>query len=101
MEVDLGYQPAMPPDVLYHGTAIHNLDSIFEKGLLKGKRHHVHMSTNKETMLRVGMWHGKPVLLTIDAAQMHKDGYKFFVTGNDVWLTNHVPAKYITITSEE
>jgi putative RNA 2'-phosphotransferase len=98
VEVDLGYQPAAPPNVLYHGTAIQNLGPIFEKGLLKGKRHHVHLSTNKETMIRVGMRHGKPVLLTIDSAQMHADGYEFFVTGNDVWLTDHVPPKYLAET---
>jgi putative RNA 2'-phosphotransferase len=98
VEVDLGYQPATPPTVLYHGTATHHLESILEQGLLKGKRHHLHMSTNKETMIRVGMRHGKPVLLTIDAVKMHADGFQFFLTGNDVWLTEHVPPKYLQIT---
>jgi putative RNA 2'-phosphotransferase len=95
VEVDLGYEPATPPDVLYHGTAARNLESIFEQGLLKGSRHHVHMSTNKETMLQVAQRHGKPVLLAIDAAQMFADSHEFFVTGNQVWLTEHVPPKYI------
>jgi putative RNA 2'-phosphotransferase len=93
--VELGYEPATPPDVLYHGTATKNLDSIFQHGLLKGRRHHVHMSTNKETMLQVGMRHGKPVLLAIDAKRMFEDGREFFVTGNHVWLTEHVPPQYL------
>lgn len=97
-EVDLGYEPATPPEVLYHGTATRNLDSIFQKGLVKANRHHVHMSTNKETMLQVGMRHGKAVLLSIDAKQMAIDGYEFFVTGNDVWLTDHVPPEYLAHT---
>jgi putative RNA 2'-phosphotransferase len=101
LDVDLGYQAANPPSVLYHGTAIDNLDSIFEKGLLKGKRHHVHLSTNKETMIRVGMRHGKPVLLTIDSSQMHVDGCQFFVTGNDVWLTEYVAPRYLTLATEQ
>ena len=96
VEVDLGYQPATPPDVLYHGTADKNLESIFCMGLVKGARHHVHMSTNRETMLRVAMRHGKPVLLIIDAKQMFADGHEFFVTGNHVWLTEHVPPEYLT-----
>lgn len=94
-EVDLGYQPATPPDVLYHGTATKNLESIQQKGLIKGRRHHVHMSTNKETMLDVARRHGKPVLLAIDAKQMLADGHEFFVTGNKVWLTDHVPPEYV------
>jgi putative RNA 2'-phosphotransferase len=96
-EVDLGYEPATPPDVLFHGTATRNLDSILEQGLMKARRHHVHMSTNKETMIAVAKRHGKPVLLSIDAKGMLAGGYEFFVTGNDVWLTDHVPPAYVSI----
>ncbi|HEX2474926.1 MAG TPA: RNA 2'-phosphotransferase [Lacipirellulaceae bacterium] len=99
-KVDLKYQPATPPDVLYHGTATKNLDSIFQNGLIKGRRHHVHMSTNRETMVQVAMRHGKPVVLAIDAKQMSVDGHEFFVTGNHVWLTEHVPQKYIEIAPQ-
>jgi putative RNA 2'-phosphotransferase len=95
-EVELGYEPATPPDVLYHGTATRHLDSILQHGLVKGRRHHVHMSTNKETMIQVGMRHGKPVLLSIDAKRMLADGHTFYVTGNHVWLTDHVPPEYLT-----
>ncbi len=98
VEIDLGYEPAVPPDVLYHGTATRNLESIFDSGINKGNRHHVHMSTNKQTMLAVGMRHGKPALLAIDAKRMHEQGYTFYVTGNNVWLTEHVPAEFIEQT---
>jgi putative RNA 2'-phosphotransferase len=94
-EIYLGYEPATPPDILYHGTATKNLESIFQKGLIKVRRHHVHMSNNRETMIQVAMRHGKPVLLAIDAKQMLADGHEFFVTGNNVWLTDHVPPEYI------
>ncbi|MEM8681119.1 MAG: RNA 2'-phosphotransferase [Planctomycetota bacterium] len=93
--VDLGYQAAVPPETLFHGTATKNLESIRQQGLIKGQRHHVHLSTNKETMLDVARRHGRPVLLTVRAGQMQADGYDFFVTGNHVWLTDHVPPGYI------
>jgi putative RNA 2'-phosphotransferase len=96
-EVELGYEPTQPPEVLYHGTATRFLDSILAQGLVKGERHHVHLSTNKETMVQVGMRHGKPVLLAVDAARMQRDGHEFFVTGNNVWLTDHVPPTYLTV----
>lgn len=95
VEVDLGYEPAQPPDVLYHGTAAHFLESIWRQGLVKGRRHHVHMSTDQQTMRAVAMRKGKPVLLAIDARRMFADGHEFFVTGNRVWLTDHVPAEYL------
>src|SRR3954468_573103 len=44
VEVELGYAPATPPPLLYHGTVDRFLDSIREKGLIKGDRHHVHLS---------------------------------------------------------
>lgn len=97
VEVELGYQPATPPDVLYHGTARHNLDSIFQAGLNKGRRHHVHMSTNRQTMIQVGMRHGQPVVLAVAAARMFAEGHEFFVTGNNVWLTDHVPPQYLSL----
>jgi putative RNA 2'-phosphotransferase len=93
--VDLGYASADPPAVLYHGTATRNLPAIFEQGLLKGRRHHVHLSTDRQTMLAVAMRHGKPALLAIDARRMHVDGHRFHRTGNDVWLTEHVPPEYL------
>ncbi len=95
--VELGYTPTTPPDVLFHGTATRFLDSILQQGLLKGRRSHVHLSTNQETMLQVGMRHGKPVLLAVDAAGMQHDGHVFLVTGNHVWLTDHVPPQYLTV----
>ena len=99
--IDLGYERAVPPEVLYHGTATRSLDSIKAEGLVKGRRHHVHLSTNQQTMLQVAMRHGKPVLLAIDAARMHADGHEFFVTGNQVWLTDHVPPQYLTIAQHD
>ncbi len=95
--VDLGYEPATPPESLLHGTAERFLDSIFAKGLVKGKRHHVHMGTDRALMVSVGGRHGKPVVLEVAAGRMHADGHAFFVTGNGVWLTEHVPAKYLTL----
>ncbi|MEW4564499.1 RNA 2'-phosphotransferase [Bremerella sp. JC770] len=94
-QVDLQYEAATPPDLLFHGTATRFLESIFEKGLIKGERHHVHLSTDRETMIAVGSRHGKPVVLEVDAKQMVSDGSKFFVTGNQVWLTDHVPPRYL------
>ena len=33
--------------------------------------------------------------LTVKARQMHGDGYKFYLSANGVWLTDHVPPQYI------
>jgi putative RNA 2'-phosphotransferase len=95
IEVDLQFDEITPPDQLYHGTAQQNIDSIKQQGLLKGNRHHVHLSSDSETAKKVGMRYGKPVILIVDAKQMNLDGYKFFRSENGVWLTEYVKPGYI------
>lgn len=96
IDVQLGYQAQVPPAKLYHGTASRFVGSIESSGLIKGKRHHVHLTTNINTARAVGSRYGKPVLVSIDAGAMHKDGFAFFVSDNGVWLTESVPPKYLT-----
>jgi putative RNA 2'-phosphotransferase len=95
VKVELEYQPTIPPPILYHGTAIRYLNSIFEQGLVKGNRHHVHLSADKKTALVVGQRQGKAVILIVRSEKMHDDGSQFFISANGVWLTDHVPAKYL------
>jgi putative RNA 2'-phosphotransferase len=95
VEVELALEAKEPPSILYHGTAERSLDSIMKTGLDRRERHHVHLSENKDTAIDVGRRYGKPVLLVIDSNEMYKDGYQFYVTANNVWLTDHVPVKYL------
>lgn len=93
--INLGYEPAEPPEMLYHGTAVQSLPSIRREGLLKGKRHHVHLSADEVTATAVGQRHGKPVVLTVKAGEMARAGFLFFLSANGVWLTETVPYLYI------
>jgi len=93
--VDVELKEVQPPSILYHGTATKFLSSIYDKGLIKGKRNHVHLSATEEVAINVGQRHGTPFVLYIDAEEMYKDGYKFYISENGVWLTDNVPSKYI------
>lgn len=96
IKVDLGLTATEPPELLFHGTATRFLESIKERGLLPQNRQYVHLSTDKETAFEVGQRHGKPVVLTISALQLHEQGHQFFQARNGVWLTEMVPAKTIS-----
>ncbi|MBD2495015.1 RNA 2'-phosphotransferase [Nostoc sp. FACHB-280] len=63
VEVDLQLLPAVPPDVLYHGTGHKAVESILQTGLNKMSRHHVHLSQDITTATTVGARHGKPVVV--------------------------------------
>lgn len=95
INIDLALKPEQPPEFLYHGTAQTNIDSILEKGIEKRNRQHVHLSQDKETATKVGMRHGKPVILTIRTGKMAEDGILFYLSENKVWLTDFIDAKYI------
>ncbi|MGI0490190.1 RNA 2'-phosphotransferase [Alkalinema pantanalense CENA528] len=95
VEIDLRLEPQVPPDILYHGTGARSVEAILQSGLLKMTRHHVHLSYEITPAKKVGMRHGKPVVLVVDAAAMHQAGFTFYRSENGVWLTDHVPAQYI------
>lgn len=95
IEIELGYEPVAPPEILYHGTADRNLAMIKLEGLRKQRRHHVHLSAEKETALKVGRRFGHPAVLEIRSGEMHRAGYKFYLASNGVWLTDHVPPGFI------
>jgi putative RNA 2'-phosphotransferase len=99
--VALGLEPQQPPDLLYHGTATRFLASIRAQGLLRRSRQHVHLSATPETAMSVGQRHGRPAVLTVAAGQMHQDGLIFYRAANGVWLTEHVPACYLTFPTME
>lgn len=95
VEIDLELEKKSPPEFLYHGTAAKSMGAIEREGLAKGLRHHVHLSSDKETAKKVGARHGKPVVLEVAAGMMEQHGHVFYLSENGVWLTDHVPPDYL------
>ena len=95
--VQLGYPPAVPPRVLYHGTHPGALPAILASGLLPMGRRHVHLSADLPTALRVGARRGAPVVLAVDAAALHAAGHTFHEADNGVWLTDAVPPQRLEL----
>lgn len=99
INVDLNLTPQAPPNKLYHGTSKESYEIIKNMGIQKMKRQHVHLSASIETAIKVGIRHCRadvfPAVCIIDAETMHKDGFKFYLSENKVWLTDNVPSKYL------
>ncbi|MCH9671032.1 MAG: RNA 2'-phosphotransferase [Gammaproteobacteria bacterium] len=95
VKVDLGLLSITPPDLLFHGTVERFVSAIRAQGLLAQKRHHVHLSPNREIATSVGKRRGEPIVLEVCAGAMHAAGYEFYRSANGVWLTERVPPEYI------
>jgi len=95
ISVELNLAETEPLEYLYHGTVAKFMESIQKEGLKKMSRQHVHLSKDKETAIKVGSRRGTPQILTVRSGAMHRDGFKFYLSDNNVWLTDEVPAKYI------
>ena len=98
ISVDLGLDPVRPPDVLFHGTATRFLDAILDQGVLPKNRQYVHLSADRETALKVGQRHGKPVVLEVRAEAMFEGGQMFYQAKNGVWLTGPVQPEFLEKT---
>ena len=100
VHVDVELKEQEPPEFLYHGTATKFHDSIMSEGLKPMSRLYVHLSRGIDTALKVGKRHGNPIILKICSGDMYRDGYKFYLSENSVWLTKNVYAKYIEVMND-
>ncbi len=95
IKIEHEFKSIIPPEILYHGTGEKSIESILNIGIEKRNRHHVHLSADKVTAMKVGQRHGKPVVLEILAMKMTKNGHEFYMSENNVWLTDFVPKEFI------
>ena len=79
------------------GTPRENVASILREGLRSRSRHHVHLSMDVPTAVRVGRRRSSDVaVLTVAAATMAAEGHVFHRSENGVWLTAAVPPGYLS-----
>lgn len=94
VRVDVELREVEPPKYLYHGTATRFFPAIQREGIRKMSRQYVHLSGDFATAMAVGKRHGIPMVITIDAEAMARDGVTFYRSENGVWLCEHVEPKY-------
>ena len=93
--VNIEFEEVEPPSILYHGTATKFINNIRQQGIKSMSRLYVHLSKDIEIATNVGKRHGQCVILVIDSERMFKDGVRFYLSENNVWLTNYVDYKYV------
>ncbi len=101
VNVDVELEEKIPPETLYHGTAQRFADAIRAEGLKPMSRLYVHLSKDVETAVKVGSRHGKPYVFKVNAGEMSRQGYKFLLSENGVWLTKYVLPKFLEELNEK
>lgn len=92
---EIEYEPAEPPDILYHGTTQQALVAIRQEGLTSQKRQYVHLSTNTDRATNVAGRHGKAIILNIRAKEAHDAGLVFYHPEPQHYLVKAVPPEFI------
>lgn len=95
IQVNVKLKEAQPPEILYHGTGEKYVEAILQEGLISKSRLYVHLSKDMETAVNVGSRHGKPHIFKVRTGEMFRQGYKFWISENGVWLTKAVPTEYL------
>lgn len=91
-------EEAIPPKVLYHGTAHNFLSKIEKNGLSPMSRQYVHLSEDIETANLVGKRKDKnPIILVINTENALSKGVKFYLGNEKVWLADSIPSVSIDV----
>jgi putative RNA 2'-phosphotransferase len=90
------YEPAEPPEVLFHGTSPGALPSIRREGLRGMGRQYVHLSTDEPRALEVARRRtGEPILLCIRAKEAFRAGVVFHCPDGRHFLVRALPPEFI------
>ncbi|HCI2563749.1 TPA: RNA 2'-phosphotransferase [Clostridioides difficile] len=95
INVNVELRELEPPKCLYHGTATRFLENIKKEGIIRQSRLYVHLSNDIDTAVKVGKRHGVPVVLKINTGKMYENGYKFYLSENNIWLCKYIPFEYV------
>ena len=95
VNVDVELKECEPPEQLFHGTGEKFAAAIRKEGLKPKSRLYVHLSKDKETAENVGARHGKLHIFFVHSGKMYRQGYKFYLSENGVWLTKRVPPEFL------
>ncbi len=97
----LAKEQATPPEILYHGTNQNALSAIRATGLQPMKRQYVHLSMDETTaQLVAGRKAGRTIILKVQAGQAHRQGLKFYLGNEMVWLADSIPPEFLIEADE-
>jgi len=97
IDIRLDDLPLAEIDDFYYPVTEEEIDIILEGGLNPIDRKNVHLSGSMEKAIEAGKVRTEiPLILRIDGKNAREDGVKIYHAGKDVYITEHIDAKYIS-----
>jgi putative RNA 2'-phosphotransferase len=101
IDIDLDDLPLADIDVFYYPVTEEEADIIIEGGLYPTDRKKVHLSGSVEKAIEAGKVRtDEPLIIRVDGKEAKKDGIKIYHAGIDVYITDGLDAKYISMVKE-
>ncbi|MCD6411947.1 MAG: RNA 2'-phosphotransferase [Thermoplasmata archaeon] len=98
VDVKLDDLPLADVDVLYYPVTEEEVEIVLENGIYPTDRKMVHLSGTVEKAIEAGKVRtDNPVILKIDAKSALKDGVKIYKAGKEVYVTDVIDKKYISV----
>jgi putative RNA 2'-phosphotransferase len=95
--IDLEGAAVEPPAQLYHGAARDLAQWMLRSGLKPRDRQYVHLSVTADEAESVAKRHDpSPAIIVVDAQAAHDEGIPFYQSG-PLFLTQNVPAKFLSL----
>jgi putative RNA 2'-phosphotransferase len=102
VEIELDLPTDNIPDALYFPCDPEQTENLLDVGISPGGRAHVHLSASIRTAAEAGHVHfSLPTILEVDTAQMNAAGETIWHAGITVYLTENVPAQYISVIDND
>ena len=98
INVNLDDLPTADLDEFFYPVTEEEADIIIERGLYPIDRRKVHLSGSIEKAIEAGKVRTEePQILSIDGKKAIKDGIKIFKAGKDVFITDGIDPKYLSL----
>jgi putative RNA 2'-phosphotransferase len=101
VDVELDH-PLCDRELLYYGVSQEEVEMLMDQGIMPIRQTYVHLSTSVQKASEAASVHTEnPVVLEIKARDAAEDGILFLSANEDIVLTEHVPADYLSVCEDD
>lgn len=95
--MELGTEPIEPPEHLYKGAGVSEVEDILRSGLKPDDRQYVHLSFDADVARRLAGHRREPgTVIRVEARKAAEEGIQFFNCGPTV-LSREIPSDFLSV----